>query len=293
MKAEITSFLKDRRSIKQSKNTIVAYEIDLRQFAEYSESRNIFDVANIDNRLVADYIGSISHLAASTIQRKASAISEFCAWLYKYQKISKPIADIDKPKIPVRLRKFLSIDEQQAILVAVSTHIPRHGSQDTTIRDTAMLRLFIDTGLRFSELLELKMLDLTLKGEKDSYITIIGKGNKQRKLYISRSYPYIMKWLEYRESLPYSDSEYIFLSERSCRKISDTAFRNTFSHWLDKAGLQGRGITPHTLRHTAATNYYVETKDIRMVQHILGHTNPNTTAVYAHIVDDNVAAVMA
>lgn len=301
----VRDFLTYHESIKgQSKLTISEYALDLRMFfrfiklMRYEMSMNT-DLETIDIRDVdLDFIRSIktsdvfdflSYLAsdrtlnpdsptsdlgvsATTRARKLSAIKSF----YKYLTIrtkqlqENPVADLEYPKIRKSLPKYLTFDQSAALLKAVSGQ-----NQE---RDYAILMLFLNCGIRRSELVGLNMTDLY-----EDRIRVVGKGNKERFIYFGTACrKAINTYLPIRNKQVLSDNRALFGS-RDSNRISVTAVHRLVKKAFLQAGLDPSQFSAHKLRHTAATMMLSGGVDVKTVQEVLGHENLNTTQIYTHI----------
>lgn len=301
----LRDFLTYHENIKgQSPRTISEYYLDLRMFLRYIRlMRNdmplntpLEDIPIKDIGL--DFVGSIttsevfdflSYLAndrplnpdstyteygiePSARSRKLSAIKSF----YKYLTVrtkqlqENPVADLEYPKLRKSLPKYLTISQASALLQAVSGQNAK--------RDYAILMLFLNCGIRRSELVGLNISDVY-----EDRIRVIGKGNKERIVYFgSACHKAIMAYMEERNKMVLTDNRALFGS-RNGNRISVTAVHRLVEKALLKAGLDATQFSAHKLRHTAATMMLSGGVDIKTVQEVLGHENLNTTQIYTHI----------
>ena len=179
----------------------------------------------------------------------------------------------------LKLPEVLTQDECKA-LVAVTN--PRYL---TGLRDRCIIRLMLNTGLRSSECLGLKMTDIDWNSGQ--MMVREGKGQKDRALWIN---PDVLALLQIWRARRPGDSDYLFTTS-SGNQVSGRALRAMVKRRALKAGLT-KDVHPHTLRHSFATEMYRQTKDIRRVQKMLGHTDLSTTMIYTHIVDEEVEYAM-
>ena len=288
----------------QSPRTISEYYLDLRMFLRFIRlMRNdmplntpLEDIPIKDIGL--DFVGSIttsevfdflSYLAndrplnpdsvyteygiePSARSRKLSAIKSF----YKYLTVrtkqlqENPVADLEYPKLRKSLPKYLTISQASALLQAVSGQNAK--------RDYAILMLFLNCGIRRSELVGLNISDVY-----EDRIRVIGKGNKERIVYFgSACHKAIEAYMEERNQIVLTDNRALFGS-RNGNRISVTAVHRLVEKALLKAGLDATQFSAHKLRHTAATMMLSGGVDIKTVQEVLGHENLNTTQIYTHI----------
>jgi len=213
-------------------------------------------------------------LSASSRARKTAVIRSY----YKYltlkspnNRLSKnPVADLDAPKLRKSLPRFLSLDESTKLLDNVDG-IYRE-------RDFCILTLFLNCGLRISELANLDVSDI-----REDSIRVLGKGNKERIVYINDACAAaINDYLLIRKAVPLSKERGLFLSSRR-QRISTSTIHNLVKKHLLAAGLDSTKYSSHKLRHTAATLMLKSGVDVRTLQELLGHEHLNTTQIYTHI----------
>ncbi len=301
----LRDFLTYHETIKgQSSLTIQEYYLDLRMFLRFMKLmrsdmpiytrlddiniKNI-DVAFIRDITTSDIFEFLSYLANdrtpnpdSTVPdygispasraRKLSALKSF----YKYltvrtkQLTENPVADLEYPKLRKSLPKYLTLEQSAALLQAVS------GPNEK--RDYAILMLFLNCGIRRSELVGLNLTDVY-----DDRIRVIGKGNKERFVYFGTSCrKAIDAYLPERHKKVLSDNRALFGS-RDNNRISVTAVHRLVKKAFLQAGLDASQFSAHKLRHTAATMMLSGGVDVKTVQEVLGHENLNTTQIYTHI----------
>ena len=301
----LREFLIYHENIKgQSPLTISEYYLDLRMFLRFiklmrcdmpihTELDNInikgVDLAFIQDIDTSDIFDFLSYLAndrqtnsehavpgygisASSRARKLSAIKSF----YKYltvrtkQLTENPVADLEYPKIRKSLPKYLTFEQSASLLQAVS------GQNEK--RDYAILMLFLNCGIRRSELVGLNLTDVY-----EDRIRVVGKGNKERFVYFgSACRKAIDAYLVERNQKVLSDNRALFGS-RDNNRISVTAVHRLVKKALLQAGLDSTQFSAHKLRHTAATMMLSGGVDVKTLQEVLGHENLNTTQIYTHI----------
>ena len=213
--------------------------------------------------------------------RKASAIRTF----FKYLKVNaiiedNPMISLDSPKLKKSLPKYLTVEQAQKLLMSVD------GKNKE--RDYCILTLFLNCGLRLSELVSINYNEI--KYENDSAtIVITGKGNKERTIYLNNACILAIKrYMNVRPRDGVIDRDALFLSNRLTR-ISIKTVQHLVETYLDKAGLSGLGFSVHKLRHTAATLMYQTGKvDVLELKELLGHESLNTTQIYTHIVNEKI-----
>lgn len=254
--------------------TISIKDIDL-NFIRNIDTSEIFDflsyLAN-DRPLNPDSTTSDCGISPASRARKLSAIKSF----YKYltvrtkQLSENPVADMEYPKLRKSLPKYLTMEQSAALLQAVS------GANEK--RDYAILMLFLNCGIRRSELVGLNLTDVY-----DDRVRVVGKGNKERFVYFGTACrKAIDAYLIERDKKELSDNRALFGS-RDGNRISVTAVHRLVKKALLKAGLDSTQFSAHKLRHTAATMMLSGGVDVKTVQEVLGHENLNTTQIYTHI----------
>lgn len=301
----LREFLIYHENIKgQSQLTIQEYYLDLRMFLRFirlmrsdmpiNTRLEDIDIRKIDLEFIrgidtSDVFDFLSYLAndrtanpdaaapeygigASSRARKLSAIKSF----YKYLTVrtkqlqENPVADLEYPKLRKSLPKYLTLEESARLLQAVS------GTNEK--RDYAILMLFLNCGIRRSELVGLNLTDVY-----EDRIRVVGKGNKERFVYFgSACRNAIDAYLPERNKKVLSDNRALFGS-RDNNRISVTAVHRLVKKALLQAGLDSTQFSAHKLRHTAATMMLSGGVDVKTVQEVLGHENLNTTQIYTHI----------
>ncbi len=296
-----------------SARTVDEYLLDLRTFFRYMTALrsgitpyNDFesiDITEIDLAFVSSikteeiyeflfYAGSERLNGWSAKARKLSAIKVFYKYLVTKRKVleKNPAIDIDAPKKERTLPKVLSLDESMALLDAIATD----AESRTVKRDFAIATLFLNCGMRLSELcgIDLRDLDDSLRS-----LRVFGKGAKERIIYLNQSCREALKEYLAVRSMQ-SDGKTaaepaLFLSGRG-QRISDKTVQWMIGKYLKMAGLSNKGYSVHKLRHTAATLMYQSGNvDVRVLKDILGHEQLNTTQIYTHISDEQMEHAMA
>ena len=254
-------------------------DIDIRdvdiQFISMINTSDIFDflsyLAN-DRVINPDSPAPEYGISASARARKLSALKSF----YKYltvrtkQLSENPVADLEYPKLRKSLPKYLTLEQSSKLLMAVS------GKNQA--RDYAILMLFLNCGIRRSELVGLNLSDVYV-----DRIRVVGKGNKERFVYFgSACRRAIDAYLPERNKHVLTDNRALFGS-RNGNRISTDAVHALVKKAFLKAGLDSTQFSAHKLRHTAATMMLSGGVDVKTVQEVLGHENLNTTQIYTHI----------
>lgn len=295
-----------------SEKTVCEYLLDLRTFfryylteenglnlnAEEFEELSIQEISITDIKSISQfniinylmYATSERNNTTTTRMRKLSAIKSFFrfAHIKRHYIEVNPAIDIDAPKKSRVLPKYLTVEEAVRLLEAIKND----KESKTVTRDFAIVTLFLNTGIRLSELVGL---NLESFDPEISFVRVLGKGNKERIVYINdAARRAVQDYLRVRLDPKYilTSDRAFFLSRRQVR-ISAKTVQWMIGKYLELAGLGGRGLSVHKLRHTAATLMYQSGKvDIRVLKDILGHEQLNTTQIYTHLVDRNMEMAM-
>ena len=260
-----------------SKNTIQSYESDIFQLYQWNISKNkkrITEFKKIDTSQFISYLFS-QNLKSTSVNRKISSLKTFFNFLLKKKLINaNPFADQIMPKKPISLPKSISEDDVIKLLNA-----PKPDSL-IGLRDKAMLELLYASGVRISELVNIKFSDLDLER---NIIKVFGKGSKERLVPFGEDASQCISAYidERKKNKDIASIKYIFLNNRGS-KISRYAFWHRLKEYCLEIGLK-KDISPHTLRHAFATHLLNRGADLRSVQVLLGHSDLSTTQIYTHI----------
>ena len=301
----LRDFLIYHETIKgQSQLTISEYYLDLRMFLRFVKLMrsdmpissclddipikdiNVSFLESIQTSDIFDFLSYLANdritnpesaapeygISAASRARKLSAIKSFYKYLTIRTKLlqENPVADLEYPKLRKSLPKYLTLEQSAALLKAVS------GANEK--RDYAILMLFLNCGIRRSELVGLNVTDVY-----EDRIRVVGKGNKERFVYFgSACRKAIDAYMEIRNKLILTDNRALFGS-RNGNRISTDAVHRLVKKALLQAGLDATQFSAHKLRHTAATMMLSGGVDVKTVQEVLGHENLNTTQIYTHI----------
>ncbi len=292
-----------------SRKTVDEYYLDLRTFFRVLklkkglvprdtplEEISIADVdlnfvKNVTLSDVYDYLGYMSRdrvrnqnagdpeygLNAASRARKVSTIRSFYKYLTlkTHQLESNPIQDLDSPKIMKSLPRYLSLSESERLLDSVD------GKNKE--RDYCILTIFLNCGLRISELVGLNLTDV-----RADHLRVLGKGNKERVVYINDAVAdAINDYLNVRKTLAPLSEKALFLSSRR-ERISKSTVHALVKKHLGAAGLDETKYSAHKLRHTAATLMLHNGVDVRTLQELLGHEHLNTTEIYTHVENEGL-----
>lgn len=293
----LRDFLNYHETIKgQSQLTISEYHLDLRMFLRFIKLMRCdmpidtvlddigikdIDIQFIERITTSDVFDFLSYLASERSEvgisptsraRKLSSIKSFFKYLtVRTKQLSEnPVAELEYPKLRKSLPKYLKMDQAAALLQAVDGPNQK--------RDYAILMLFLNCGIRRSELVALNLTDVY-----EDRIRVVGKGNKERVVYFGSACRKALDiYLDERNKIILSDNRALFGS-RDKNRISVTAVHRLVKKHLLAAGLDADQFSAHKLRHTAATMMLSGGVDVKTVQEVLGHENLNTTQIYTHI----------
>lgn len=272
-----------------SANTITSYRQDLTAFINFLKKEHLktwpTKALDIDAFLAQQ---RDLNKATSSISRLISSLRKFYQWLVRQniQKIN-PMLEIDSPKKRRSLPVALTVDEINHLLEQPNTN------KKLGLRDRALLETLYATGIRVSELINLKFNDLH---EELKLIKVFGKGSKERLIPISEV---ALSWIDsYKEKVrdPLilkvgQNSDFIFLNSRGTA-LTRQAVWQIIKKYCNMAGIQ-KNVTPHTLRHTFATHLLENGADLRVVQEILGHSDISTTQIYTNLSQKHILQVYA
>ena len=270
-----------------SNNTITAYRQDLTSFVCFLQKENLTSwptqAVDIDAFLAEQ---RDQKKATSSISRLITSLRKFYQWLVR-QNIQKlnPMLEIDSPKKRRTLPVALTVNEVNKLLEQPDT------KKKLGLRDRALLETLYATGIRVSELINLKFTDLH---EELKLVKVFGKGSKERLIPISEV---ALSWIDsYKEKVrdPLilkigKNTDFIFLNSRG-GSLTRQAVWQIIKHYCKMAGIQ-KNVTPHTLRHTFATHLLENGADLRVVQEILGHSDISTTQIYTNLSQKHILQV--
>lgn len=303
------SYLKSIRAL--SEKTISEYHYDLINFISFQilrkvyfddkekfdydlkksniDSNKIFNQTFINDINIQDMYSYISYLDnelndnTSTRSRKISALRSFYKYLHQeIEIIDNNITEkLRNPKIQKRQPVYLTLSETEHLLEIVS----QEKNEFLRNRDMAIVFTFLTTGMRLSELVSVDLKDI-----KDDHFSIIGKGNKERTIYLTKNcIDLIENYIKIRKKyLKDKKIDALFISTRK-QRISNRAVQSTVEKYLEKAGFDTKTYSTHKLRHTAATLMYkYGNVDIRALKDVLGHESVSTTQIYTHLDDEDL-----
>ena len=251
---------------------------------ELVSSVTLSDVYSYMNYLSRDRIvhpnspDAHSGLSAPARARKVAAIRSFYKYLTNKAKLisENPMQDLDSPHLKKSLPRYLDLEESVSLL--------DHVDGANQARDYCILTLFLNCGLRISELVGLNVTDV-----RGNQLRVLGKGNKERMLFLNEACQSALEdWLTERSMLTLVDQNALFVTLQNRRRISRAAVHKLVKKHLAAAGLDSTQYSAHKLRHTAATLMLQNGVDVRTLQEVLGHDHLNTTLVYSHVDNDDL-----
>jgi integrase/recombinase XerD len=273
-----------------SRNTILAYGHDLKRFTGFLATRHKNKVDSVNRDDIVDFLSSLykQKLDSRSVSRYLVSLRSF----FKYAMIEElvrldPTENLESPKIRQSLPTYLRKEDIERLLSAPNAATP------VGLRDRAMLEVLYSTGLRVSELLNLRLSDIDIRM---GCVRCIGKGDKERLVPIGRKAiaaveAYLAgarpKFL--RSGAPPPHHQVLFLT-RAGRRLSRITVWKTLHDYGVKLGLRGR-LTPHKLRHSFATHLLEGGADLRSVQLMLGHADISTTQIYTHVVEERLKEI--
>ncbi len=267
-------YLKYERKL--SDNTISSYQNDLKDFDIYFKK----NLKNLSYKDIQKYLSSIQDKNTKTISHHITVINSFYSFLVNDEIITEnPCSNIKSPKLPKTLPTYLT-EEEVSNLLNITLNTPYD------YRNKAMLEILYATGLRITELCNLKITDIDIN---NALIRVYGKGKKERILPVT---DYALNHLEnyiknYRNDiLKEKNSDYLFISN-SKTKISRQGFFKIIKKECSRAGIE-KNVSPHVLRHSFATHLLSHGADLRVIQELLGHEDISTTQIYAHLVNGKI-----
>ena len=242
--------------------------------------RDILDIDITDLHAYISYCDSYYNDSTKTKARKISAIKSWFKYLHNTVELidKNPSEKLELPKLQKRNPVYLTLSESEKVINAIKLE----ENEFNRARDLCIILIFLTCGLRISELT-----GINIESIKDDKLNVIGKGNKERTVFLNENCLYAIKcYLKLRPITP--DTTALFISSHK-KRISNRSIQIRLKKYIQLAGLDPNIYTPHKLRHTAATLMYkYGDVDIRTIQSILGHTSVATTQIYTHLDDDDI-----
>lgn len=278
----------------RSHNTVLEYRLDLLQFFKYvadarEKKHPDFQFADIDfirSISLSEMYGFLAycqetlHSSPGTRTRKIISIRQF--WKYLKTKVhlidNNITEELETPKRPKRIVRCLTLEESVRLLIETGS---------SSVRDNCIITIFLNCALRLSELASLNVDQVNT-----DILSVIGKGNKERKIYITPAVKQsLSQWMPLRDSKTESTNA-LFIS-RNGGRLTTRAIQNVVKKHIAAAGIDPEGLSTHKLRHTAATLMYKYGHvDIRSLQQLLGHESIATTEIYTHVDDGQLQAAV-
>lgn len=281
---EFMNYLSVERGLAQ--NTLLAYRRDLDKYIDYLGSKGIKSAPQVNRGHVSNFMMDLKKhdMSATTICRNLAAVKMFHRFLVRENLCKEdPTTLVDTPKLWQRIPAVLSLAEVESMIEAASGRKPQQ------IRDQAILEIFYGSGLRVSELSDLK---LTSINYDVGFLRAIGKGSKERIIPLgNKAKDSLQRYLEKArpQLLKTQSSDALFLSKLG-KSISRVSLWSIIKSYARKAKVK-KNIKPHTMRHTFATHLLEHGADLRSVQEMLGHADISTTQLYTHVDKEHLKSV--
>lgn len=268
-----------------SPHTVKAYQIDLSQFQDFLEETYECVLQKAKHPMVRSWLAQMLDYGISprSVNRKITALKTFYKFLLKEERVKEdPTIKIIPPKMSKKLPAFVEEGQMKALLDEVSFEEGYEG-----VRDKLMIELFYSTGMRQSELINIKIKDIDLSS---SLIKVLGKRNKERLIPLTIELRQkIDVYLKLRAELPIKDSSYLLLTKKG-KKLYPTLVYKQVNHYLSQVTSLDKK-SPHVLRHTFATHMLNNGADLNAIKELLGHANLSATQVYTHNTIDKLKKV--
>lgn len=288
MEQQIESFIVYLHNVKKtSENTTMSYRRDLYKWMDYMNKQGVDSVCNVTKEQLKEFVMYLEKegFKAATISRNIAALKAFYHYLYKEKLVKEDISDcIHAPKVEKKLPEIMTMEEAVRLVEQPSAETPKE------LRDRAMLELLYATGIRVSELVNLKLSDVNLQ----MGLLTCKDGSKERMIpFGNKAKTALMKYLEKgREAMLLEyEAEELFVN-CSGQSMSRQGFWKLIKAYAKKAGIEA-DITPHTLRHSFAAHLVENGADLRSVQEMMGHSDIATTQVYASLTNNHLREVYA
>ena len=280
MLKDFENYLKNVR--KYSLNTINSYISDINIFLEYLHIQKL-NYKDVNHEVIRSYLKYLDEkkYKNSSINRILSSLNDYYNYLTKC-KVTKYnyFEDINRPSKEKRLPNFINYSEYMNLLATVE----KEENEFLKARNLLLLEILFDTGLRVSEAVNIEINNIN---KKEQSIKVLGKGNKERIVYYGDyAKNYLEDYLNLRRNINIVDKEYLFLNKNYTR-LTRRGVEYLISD-ISKKALLRQKISPHTLRHSFATEMLNNGCDIRSVQELLGHKSLSTTGIYTHVTNEVV-----
>ncbi len=269
-----------------SDNSVYSYTYDLKKLSEFLSSRNkdMLDATQEDIQQFLAFEKTKKKNSERTLARSLAAIRQFYNFMAdNFGEIDNPTSKIESPHIEKTLPDFLTVKEVDKLFSSISE------SDIYELRDKTIFELLYSCGLRISEAIDLTSSSINYE---NSYLRIVGKGNKERIVPMGdEALRLIKKYIQEsrQEILGTRESEYLFISKKGSKLNRKSVWR-LLKNYVTRTRIR-KNITPHTLRHSFATHLIENGADLRSVQELLGHMDISTTQVYTHLAKNKLQAI--
>ena len=266
-----------------SKNTILSYKDDLKKFISFIEQN---DLKKLENNIIQNYVKFLSkNFSPKSHSRKLSSLKAFFNYLFDLKLVNKnPIADVDFPKITKTIPKLLS--EKEIFTLLERTY---NDSSFKGLRMSVMMEILYATGIRISELVEIKNGDLS---EDFSSVLIKGKGGKQRVVPLFGKVKEVLKKYLFEKRHFNIKGSFLFPSNSKFGHITRHRFFQLLKKLSLECGINVSKVSPHTIRHSFASHLLERGVDLRIIQESLGHKDISTTQIYTHIQSKKIRKIL-
>ena len=277
---EFLNYLKNIRLY--SKKTVASYEYDLKDYALFLEKNNL-TIKDDNDKTLKLYLNYIydKKINNKSISRHLSSLRTYYDFLKKENIVTENIfKNVKNPKIEKTIPNFISHDKLNEIFTSFN-------DSNLDIRNRLVIELLYATGLRVGELVNIKIKDIDFGAQS---IKVLGKGSKERYVFYNNTTKEVLKkYLVVRKKLQKKANDYLLLNDKGT-PIKEASVRKIIQTTLMKCGIKSK-ITPHTFRHTFATDLLNQGLDLVNVKELLGHASLNTTSIYTHITNDRIKEV--
>lgn len=277
---EFLNYLKNIRLY--SKKTVASYEYDLKDYALFLEKNNL-TIKDDNDKTLKLYLNYIydKKISNKSISRHLSSLRTYYDFLKKENIVTENIfKNVKNPKIEKTIPNFISHDKLNEIFTSFN-------DSNLDIRNRLVIELLYATGLRVGELVNIKIKDIDFGAQS---IKVLGKGSKERYVFYNNTTKEVLKkYLVVRKKLQKKENDYLLLNDKGT-PIKEASVRKIIQTTLMKCGIKSK-ITPHTFRHTFATDLLNQGLDLVNVKELLGHASLNTTSIYTHITNDRIKEV--
>lgn len=277
---EFLNYLKNIRLY--SKKTVASYEYDLKDYALFLEKNNL-TIKDDNDKTLKLYLNYVydKKISNKSISRHLSSLRTYYDFLKKENIVTENIfKNVKNPKIEKTIPNFISHDKLNEIFTSFN-------DSNLDIRNRLVIELLYATGLRVGELVNIKIKDIDFGAQS---IKVLGKGSKERYVFYNNTTKEVLKkYLVVRKKIQKKENDYLLLNDKGT-PIKEASVRKIIQTTLMKCGIKSK-ITPHTFRHTFATDLLNQGLDLVNVKELLGHASLNTTSIYTHITNDRIKEV--